>query len=158
MRWSLLLLVVFLGLGLVTVVLAALMRDQLVLNWAEGHRDAREYVAREGLDYLISQQPIAVPQFVPVAATLFVTMASLMGVLAMFYRGGHHWARVCLTVLIVMTAVATGSGIRVGAPTVFIVLSYVALGLVVALLVTMWHPATSEHLRGTRARVDAGAL
>lgn len=158
MRWSMWLLGAYLGLGALTVLLSALLRDELVLNWAEGHRDAREIVSQQGLDYLVTEQPIAVPQFVPVAAVLFVTVASLVLVLAMFYRGGHNWARVCLTVLAVMTGVATASGIRVGAPTVFMVLSYLALVVVVALLVTMWHPATSAHLRGARERVDAGAL
>ena len=37
-------------------------------------------------------------------------------------------------------------------------LLFLALVVVVALLVTMWHPATSAHLRAARERVDAGAL
>lgn len=156
-RLSLLLLGAFLSLGLLTVALVALLRERMVLNWAEGHREAREIVAQRGLDYLMDERPIAVPQFFAVSAVLFITVASLVIVLTMFYAHGHHWARVCLTVLLVMIAIATGSGMRVDPPVTFLVLSWLAIGLVVALLVTMWHPSTSEHLRATQARVDAGA-
>lgn len=157
-RVSLVLLGAFLGLGLLTVVLVGLLRERMVLNWAEGHRDAREIVAQRGLDYLMDERPIAVPQFFAVSVTLFVTVASLVVVLSMFYAHGHHWARVCLTVLLVMTAIATGSGLRVEPPVTFLVLSYLAIALVAGLLVAMWHPTTSEYLRSTRARVDAGAV
>ena len=51
-----------------------------------------------------------------------------------------------------------GSGMRVDPPTTFLVLSYLAIALIVALLVAMWHPSTSEHLRATRSRVDRGAV
>lgn len=156
-RLSLLLLGAFLSLGLLTVALVALLRERMVLNWAEGHRNAREIVAQRGLDYLMDERPIAVPQFFAVSAVLFITVASLIIVLSMFYAHGHHWARVCLTVLLVMIAIATGSGMRVDPPVTFLVLSWLAIGLVVALLVTMWHPSTSAHLRATQARVDAGA-
>jgi hypothetical protein len=156
-RLSLLLLGAFLSLGLLAVALVALLRERMVLNWAEGHREAREIVAQRGLDYLMDERPIAVPQFFAVSAVLFITVASLVIVLSMFYAHGHHWARVCLTVLLVMIAIATGSGMRVDPPVTFLVLSWLAIGLVVALLVTMWHPSTSEYLRETQARVDAGA-
>ena len=157
-RISLVLLGAFLSLGLLTVALVALLRERMVLNWAEGHRDAREIVAQRGLDYLMDERPIAVPQFFAVSAVLFVTGASLVAVLSRFYAHGHHWARVCLTVLLVMTAIATGSGMRVDPPVTFLVLSWLAIALVVALLAAMWHPSTSATLRETRARVDAGAV
>ena len=157
-RVSLVLLGAFLALGLLAVALVALLREQMVLNWAEGHGQAREIVAQRGLDYLMDERPIAVPQFFAVSSVLFVTVAALVAVLAVFYAHGHHWARVCLTVLLVMTAIATGSGLRVQPPPTFMVLSLVGIGLVVALLVAMWHPRTSEHLHATRARVDAGAV
>ena len=157
-RISLVLLGAFLALGLLTVALVALLRERMVLNWAEGHRDAREIVAQRGLDYLMDERPIAVPQFFAVSAVLFVTVASLVAVLSMFYAHGHHWARVCLTVLLVMTAIATGSGMRVDPPVTFLVLSWLAIALVVGLLAAMWHPSTSATLRETRARVDAGAV
>lgn len=157
-RLSLVLIGALLSLGLLTVSLVALLRERMVLNWAEGHRDAREIVAQRGLDYLMDERPIAVPQFFAVSAVLFITVASLITVLSMFYAHGHHWARVCLSVLLVMIAIATGSGMRVDPPLTFLVLSWTAIVLVVALLAAMWHPSTSAHLRATRARVDAGAV
>lgn len=157
-RVSLWLLGAFLGLGLLAVALVGLLREQMVLNWAEGHRQAREIVAQRGLDFLMDERPIAVPQFFAVSAVLYLTVASLVAVLAMFYANGHHWARVCLTVLLVMTVIATGSGLRVEPPLTFSVLSILGIVLVLALLVAMWHPRTTEHLRATRARVDSGAV
>jgi len=141
-----------------TVVLTRVLRDDLVLNWARGHGDAREIVSQQGLTYLIEEQPIAVPQFFAVAGVLFIVMAALVWVLAIFYAHGHHWARVCLTSLFLMSAVATGAGIRVSPPLTFLVLSVLALALVAALLVAMWHPATSAYLRATKDRVHAGAV
>ncbi|MCP6473686.1 hypothetical protein NL509_27975, partial [Klebsiella pneumoniae] len=83
-RVSLWLLGAVLALGLLTVALVGLLREQMVLNWAEGHRQAREIVAQRGLDYLMDERPIAVPQFFAVSAVLYLTVASLVGVLAMF--------------------------------------------------------------------------
>ncbi len=146
---------VLLALGALTVVLTAVLRDDLVLNWARGHRSAAEILERQGLDYLIEEQPIAVPQFFPVAAVLFVVMAMLIGVLLVFFSNGHHWARVCLAVLVVMTAVATLSGIRVGPPQVFLVLSYLSLLVEVGILVAMFHPSTDRYLSATHDRIAA---
>ena len=156
-RVSLWLLGAVLALGLLTVALVGLLRERMVLNWAEGHRQAREIVAQRGLDFLMDERPIAVPQFFAVSAVLYLTVASLIAVLAVFYAHGHHWARVCLTVLLVMTVIATGSGLRVEPPLTFSVLSVIGIVLIVGLLVAMWHPRTSEHLRATRDRIDAGA-
>ncbi len=144
-----------LALGAVTVTLTAVLRDDLVLQWARDHRSAAEILERQGLDYLIEEQPIAVPQFFPVAAVLFVVMVLLIGVLMVFFSNGHHWARVCLAVLVVMTAVATLSGIRVGPPQVFVVLSYLSLVVDVAILATMFHPDTNAYLRRTHERIAA---
>ncbi|MBF4160606.1 hypothetical protein [Nocardioides acrostichi] len=145
-------------LGLVTVVLTRVLRNDLVLNWAMGHESAAEVVQRQGLAYLIREQPIAVPQFFPVAATLFVVMACLIGVLGVFFAHGHHWARVCLTALLLAAAVATGSGLAVHPPATFEALSYLALAVVLGILVTMWHPLTSRFLKAMRARVSSGAI
>ncbi|CAB4689873.1 MAG: hypothetical protein F2667_01785 [Actinobacteria bacterium] len=142
---GLLLLLVLLG-G-ITAVLTGVLQDDLILNWAQGHRSAREILELQGLDYLKEEQPIAVPQFFPVASVLFVVVASLLGVLLAFFRGGHGWARLSLTGLVAMTAVATVSGIRVSPPLVFEVLSYVSIVVAVAVLVALWLPSTSAFLR-----------
>ena len=63
--------------------------------------------------------------------------------------------RVGLAVLVVMTAVATLSGIRVEPPQVFVVLSYLSLVVEVAILVTMFHPDTDRYLSATHDRIAA---
>jgi len=86
-RVSLWLLGAFLALGLLAVALVGLLREQMVLNWAEGHRQAREIVAQRGLDFLMDERPIAVPQFFAVSAVLYLTVASLVAVLAIVGAG-----------------------------------------------------------------------
>ncbi|MEQ4523957.1 hypothetical protein [Nocardioides kribbensis] len=134
--------------GAVTVALTALLRDTLILNWAEGHRSAREILETRGLDYLKSNEPIVIPQFFPVAAVLFVVLAMLIAVLVVFLRDSHNWARVSLTVLVVMIAVATIGGIRIDPPAVFVAISYLALALDIGLLVALWHRDTNTYMRG----------
>ena len=116
----------WLALGALTVVLTAVLRDDLVLSWARGHRSAVDVLERQGLDCLIEEQPIAVPQFFPVAAVLFVTMAMLVAVLMVFFRRRPPLGARVPAVLVVMTAVATISGIRVEPPQVFVVLGALA--------------------------------
>lgn len=135
------LLLALLGLGAVTVLLTVVQRDALIRNWAEGHREAREIVARQGLQYLIDEQPIAIPQFVPVAVVLAVVVASIVGVLLALFRIGLAWARWSLAGLILIVAICTGAGIRVGAPAAFEVLLWVSLALDVAILVTLFRPS-----------------
>jgi hypothetical protein len=82
-----------------------------------------------------------------VALVLFVVFALLAGVLAMFLRSGHHWARVSLTALAVFMAVASLAGLRSGPPPVFVVLTLVAVVLDLALLVFLWHRDTGTFIR-----------
>ena len=130
-----------LGLAAVTVLLTIVRRDDLILNWAQGHREAREIVARQGLAYLKAEQPIAIPQFVPVAIVLAVVVACIVGVLLALFRIGLAWARWSLAGLILVVAICTGAGIRVGAPTAFEVLLWASLALDVAILVTLFRPS-----------------
>lgn len=135
------LLLALLGLGAVTVLLTVVQRDDLIANWASGHREARDIVARQGLQYLIDEQPIAIPQFVPVAVVLAVVVACIVGVLLALLRAGLAWARWSLAGLIVVVAICTGAGIRVGAPTAFEVLLWASLVLDAAILVTLFRPS-----------------
>ena len=59
------------------------------------------------------------------------------------------------SVLVVMSAVATLSGIRVEPPQVFVVLSYLSLVVEVAILITMFHPDTDRYLSATHDRIAA---
>lgn len=117
-----------------TALLTAIMRDELVRVWASGHPDATGSV-----------EP---PQFVPVAIVLFVVFAALAGVLVVFFRDGHSWARLSLSGLVVFMALGTLAGLRTEPPMLFLVLSWVSVVLDLALLVCLWHKDTSTYIRG----------
>ncbi|TIC80962.1 hypothetical protein [Nocardioides sp. GY 10127] len=143
-------------LGAVAVVLIRVMNSALVLSWAQGHRDAREIVETAGLEYLITEQPIAVPHFFPVGATLFVVLVLLLGVLTAFIYEGNPWARYALTAALLMIATATSACIRVAPPATFVVLSVIGLVGIVVLLAMAWAPASTHYLRETRRYVHGG--
>lgn len=116
-----------------TALLTVLMRDDLVRAWSADHPDLSGEV-----------RP---PSFVPVALVLFVVFALLVGVLAMFLRSGHHWARVSLTALAVFMAVAGLAGLRSDPPTVFVVLILASVVLDLALLWFLWQRDTGTFIR-----------
>lgn len=129
----------------VITVLIWLMRDDVILGWAEGNPSAQELLAQGGIDNLRAS-PI-VPGFVALSVVAFVGFAALALVLASFFLGGHGWAR------IVLTATA-GVGVLVGAvaldshlPAIFVVLSALVIieGLVLSFF--LWHRDTSTYLR-----------
>jgi hypothetical protein len=128
--WVLLGLVVLSGLSaLLTVVL----RDELVSSWASGRSDT---------------STVKPPEFVPVAIVLFVVFALLAGVLSVFLRGGHNWARLSLTGLVAFMGLATLAGLRTNPPTLFLALSVVSVLLDLALLFFLWHRDTNAFIRG----------
>jgi hypothetical protein len=131
----------------VTALLTIVFRDDLVRSWADGNDAAREILEQGGLDAL-DESSLHVPAFVPVAIVLFIVFAGLVGVLLMFFRDGHEWARLSLSVLVLFTALASLSSLRTDPPTVFLVVSAVSIALDLALLVLLWHRDTSAYLRG----------
>ena len=132
-------LLVLLGLGALVATLTVVLREDLIDSWAAGNE-----VRIEGL----AAHTISPPAFVPVALTLFVVLALLLGVLYMFVRDGHNWARLALSALMAVLALATVAGLRTGPPTVFVVLSLLSLVLDVTVLVLLWHRDTSAYMRG----------
>ena len=137
---------VLLAIGGVTAALTRIRRDSLILNWAAGHEEAREIVARQGLAYLKAEQPIAIPQFTPVATVLWVVITSLVLVLLALLRNGHPWARWVLAALTVLVAIGTGAGIRIGSPALFETLSWVSLAVDAAILVALFRPSVGRFL------------
>lgn len=130
--------------GVITV-LTWLMRDEVILGWAEGNPSAQELLAQGGIERL-RDDPI-VPGFVALAVVAFVGFAMLALVLASFFLGGHGWTRPVLTA-------TAGVGVLVGAvcldshlPTVFVVLSALVIleGLVLSFF--LWQRETTAHLR-----------
>lgn len=130
--------------GVITV-LIWLMRDDVILGWAEGNPSAQEILAQGGIEQL-RDSPI-VPGFVALSLVAFVGFAALALVLGSFFLGGHGWARLVLTA-------AAGVGVLVGAvcidshlPTVFVVLSALVIleGLLLSFL--LWRRETTTYLR-----------
>lgn len=130
--------------GVITV-LTWLMRDEVILGWAQGNPSAQELLAQGGIDQL-RDDPI-VPGFVALAVVAFVGFGLLAIVLASFLRGGHAWTRPVLTA-------TAGIGVLVGAvcldshlPTIFVVLSALVIleGLVLSFF--LWQRETTAYLR-----------
>ncbi|QCC77008.1 hypothetical protein [Nocardioides daphniae] len=90
---------------------------------------------------------LSVPGFVPVVVTSFVVLLMLLGVMAVFFREGFTWARVCLGVIAVFGIFLAVLSIASGIPTLFTVLSGVMIVLCVLLLVFLLHPSTTRYFR-----------
>jgi len=127
--WALMALIAFSG---VTALLTLVFTDDLDESWAADRTD------------LGSVEP---PAFAPVAITLFVVVALLVLVLLVFLGQGHNWARVLLSALVVLMAIATLASLRADPPLLFIVLSIVTLSLDIAAAALLWHPDTRAYTR-----------
>lgn len=130
--------------GVITL-LIWLMRDEVILGWAEGNPSAQEILAQGGIEQL-RESPI-VPGFVALSVVAFVGFAAMALVLASFFMGGHGWARLVLTA-------SAGVGVLVGAvclgshlPVIFVVLSALIIleGLVLSFF--LWQRETTDYLR-----------
>jgi hypothetical protein len=126
-------------------VLIWMMRDDVILGWAEGNPSAQDLLAQGGIE-LLRESPI-VPGFVALSIVAFVGFALLALVLGSFLVGGHEWARYVLTA-------TAGVGVLVGAvcldshlPTIFVVLSALVIveGLVLSFF--LWRRETTAYLR-----------
>jgi hypothetical protein len=135
-----------------TAVLTYVFRDDLVLTWAEGNEAAQAVLDEGGLEALKASS-INIPGFPQLAIVMFVVFAAMAGVLVVFFRGGHSWARVTITATVVFLAFSTAVTLGRDLPGLFVGLSVVALALIAALLVFLWHKDTSAFLR---SHVPAG--
>ncbi len=138
--WASRLLAALVALGAVVTLLIVLLQDQLIRKWAEGRPDTRKVLRTRGLD-AVKSGDVLVPQFIPVALTLFVVLALLIWVLTMFLRGGYGWARVARTI----------ARFFLGAPVTFVVLSVASFPIEAAAAYFLWHKETGEFLGGTWA-------
>ena len=132
-------LVALMVLSAMTTALMALMRNRLILSWATS-RPGRLDDYRDGA--------VRPPAFVPVAIVLFVVVAALIAVLLVYLRNGEGWARLCLSALVVFTAVATIGALVTTPPAEFVVLAYASLVIEAVALGCLWHPTTSAYLAG----------
>ena len=125
-------------LGVAVTVLVVVLRDDLVVAWAEGG---------EGRLAAVEAGDVDAPAFVPVAVVLCVVLVALVWVLCSFVRLGYGWARLVLTGALVFMAVATVAGIRTVPPTTFIVLGLVSFVVEAVALGYLWHRDVSAWLR-----------
>lgn len=146
--WASRLLAALVALGAVVTLLIVVLQDQLIRSWAEGRPDTRKVLRTGGLD-AVKDGEVHVPQFIPVALTLFVVVALLIWVLTAFLRSGYGWARVALTITLFFLAVGTIAGLRTGAPATFMVLSVASFPIEAATAYFLWHKDTGDFLRGT---------
>lgn len=138
-------LIVFSG---IVVVLVVLRHDDLLRSWAEGNPSARKILDTQGLDALRhpGEFDIKPPHFIAPALTLWGVIAGLLAVLMVFLRNGFEWARVVTTITMLATAVASIGGIRTEPPTLFVVLTIVAIVIGVGAIVCLWLPTTTRYL------------
>ena len=129
----------------VITLLIWLLRDDVILSWAEGNPSAQEILAQGGIDQL-RDSPI-VPGFVALAVVAFVGFALLAVVLGSFFKGGHAWTRPVLTA-------TAGVGVLVGAvcidnqlPVVFTVLSALVIVEGLVLSYFLWKRETTAYVR-----------
>lgn len=132
--------------GLITL-LAWVFRTDLVLAWAEGNAGARQLLREGGIEAV--EESLTVPGFVPVIVTSFVVLLMLLGVLGVFFREGFTWARICLATIALFGAFLAVLSIASGIPTLFEVLSGVAVVLCLVLLGLLLHPHTGRYCRET---------
>ncbi|WP_210438083.1 hypothetical protein [Nocardioides xinjiangensis] len=138
-------LVLIVATAAVITLLTWLMRDEVILGWAEGNPSAQELLAQGGIE-LLRDSPI-VPGFVALSVVAFVGFAALVLVLGSFFVGGHAWTRPVLTA-------TAGVGVLVGVvcldshlPSIFVVLSALVIveGLVLSFF--LWRRETTDYLR-----------
>ncbi|MGH3350957.1 MAG: hypothetical protein ACRDPS_09855 [Nocardioides sp.] len=149
MTWAVRLVIGLIAFSAVVVVVMVLRSDDLVRAWAEGNPSAKRILETEGLDALINpptDNRVSAPAFIAPAITLFGVMAVMMGVLTVFLRNGFEWARIVISFLVFISAVASVGGILTGPPVIISVLTWIAIVLAAALLVVMWLPANTRYI------------
>ncbi|MBA2952299.1 hypothetical protein GON03_19960 [Nocardioides sp. MAH-18] len=117
---------------LVAALLAVVLDDELADAWQSGRPDAD------------SVEP---PSIVPVVVVMLAVIGLLLFVLLEFFRSRHGWARVAITVTLVLLALGTLATLRIGPPALFVVVSVLSLALDVAIIGALWRRDTTGYLR-----------
>lgn len=133
--------------GLLAALVGAtvLWEDLLVTAWASDNAAADAVVQQGGLDAL-EESAVAVPDFVPLAVVVFLTLVPIGAVLAAMLRHRAGWVRTWLTAGSAGGVVAATLAARTGAPLPFTVLAVLAGLSCVVLVVCLWHPGTTRWL------------
>jgi hypothetical protein len=149
LTWALRLIGVLVLFAGVVVLLMVLRNDDLIRAWAQGNPSAKRVLETEGIEALkhpATDNRVRAPHFIAPAVTLYGVLVGLIWVLSVFLRNGFEWARICLTVLLLFTAVASVGGILTGPPALFVVLTVIAIAIGVSALVLAWMPDTTRYI------------
>lgn len=131
-----------------TVVLMAVFYDEVVGSWANRHDGARQAFAQGGREGLARAGFVA-PHFLPVAATMFVVVAMLVWVLAVFLRLGYRWGQIGLSALMICCGyVSIALGVVLEPPLVFVAVAVASLLVEGVTVVCLWHRDTLAHVAG----------
>lgn len=112
------------GLAGLATLFTIVFKDELVDDWAADRVDVGS---------------VAPPAFVPVAVTMFFVVAMLTFVVLAFFRQGYEWARVLLSLIAIVLALATLAVLQTSPPTLFLVVAAVSLLVDVAAVGALWH-------------------
>jgi uncharacterized membrane protein YfcA len=108
----------------VTALLTVVLHGELVDAWSRGRSDI---------------SAVRPPAFTPVAVTLSVVLAVLVAVLLAFFRNGFDWARVVLSVVVLLIGVATCAVLRTDPPAAFLAVAVVSVLVDLTAVVALWH-------------------
>lgn len=111
----------------ISALLTLVYKDELLSSWREGRDDSSS---------------VQQPAFVAVALVMFVVVAMFVGVLLMFFRDGHNWARMLLGALVVLLVVALIGILRTQPPALFVALCVLTILLNLATLGCLLHKDT----------------
>ena len=112
------------GLAGLATLFTIVFKDELVDDWAADRVDVGS---------------VSPPAFVPVAVTMFFVVAMLTFVVLAFFRQGYEWARVLLSLIAIVLALATLAVLQTSPPTLFLVVAVVSLLVDVAAVAALWH-------------------
>jgi hypothetical protein len=116
----------------IIAILSLVFKSELTDAWSSGRVDSG------------SVKP---PAIVPVVVVMLIVVALLAIVLVEFFRSRHSWARTWLTVTVVLLALSTLATLRIGPPTLFVVLSVLGLVVQAGVVGALWHRDTTAFLR-----------
>ena len=110
-----------------TALLTIVLHGELVDAWSRGRTDI---------------SAVRPPAFTPVAVTMSVVLAVLVGVLLSFFRSGYDWARVVLSVVVLLVGVATCAVLRADPPVLFLVVAVASILVDLTAVLALWHRDT----------------
>jgi len=111
-----------------------------------------ELVEAAGANLTGAEQDVARTGAIVGAIVALVVFGALWVVLGIFLRKGANWARIVLTVLVILGLAFGLFGLSIEQPTIFVALGVVEMALYVALLYFMWRKESTDFINAHRRR------